>query len=314
MGEWQRDEDGDRSGKDSREDGGWGSDSWSSAWGSSYDGNHDRGQWGQMEWMQQPRPMPFLVAPPPPPLPGNAYAEGYRTGYQEGFEAGLQQAHGQWLSSGQSQWDAHGGDIRKKKTKRQWRKYDAADERQRPLFKCQVGKGPDGVAVYPQVIQERLRAAMENVKDGEGAQEERYEMAEDGVMKIRLFTQEEYVEHWEEKLAKRVVSDNGDVVGAQRNMSTRRTARSTSSWREPCVASSNARVEKSGARNQAARAYALAARAAPRARRRNIMHAYTHSQAHQQAWQVHRRNHNHSCTSTRAIWFAPWQLEQGPMP
>ena len=140
------------------------------------------------------------------------------------------------------------------KGKVQWRKYDAADKSQRPLFACQVDKGPDGVAVYPQVIQERLRAAMEKVKDGEGAQEERYEMAEDWVMKkrpfiqeslrtamqnvedgeaqvvlyemaddwvmkIRLFIVEEYHAYWREKLAKRVVDDNGDVVGAQWNAS-----------------------------------------------------------------------------------------------
>ena len=105
------------------------------------------------------------------------------------------------------------------KGKVQWRKYDAADKSQRPLFACQVGKGPDGVAVYPQVIQERCRAAMEKVKDGEGAQVELYEMAEDWVMKMRLFIEEEYFEHWDEKFAKRVVDDNGDVVGAQWNAS-----------------------------------------------------------------------------------------------
>ena len=207
MGELQRDDDGD-----SWEDGGWGSDSWSSAWGSSYDGNHDRRQWGQLEWMRQPRPMPVLVAPPPPPVRENQFSAGYRTGYNDGFQAGLQQAHGQGLSSGQSQWDAHGGGIRKKKTKRQWKNYDEADESQRPLFKCQVGKGPDGVVVYPQVIQESLRIAMQDVKDGE-AQEVLYEMADDWVMKIRLFTAEEYHAHWKEKLAKRVVSDNREVVG-----------------------------------------------------------------------------------------------------
>ena len=90
--------------------------------------------------------------------------------------------------------------------------------RQRPLFKCQVGKGPDGVVVYPQVIQESLRTAMQNVEDGE-AQVVLYEMADDWVMKIRLFIVEEYHAYWREKLAKRVVDDNGDVVGAQRNAS-----------------------------------------------------------------------------------------------
>ena len=130
----------------------------------------------------------------------------------DGFAAGLQQAHGQGLSSGQSEWGARGGGGSKKKTKRQWKNYDEADESQRPLFKCQVGKGPDGVVVYPQVIQESLRTAMQNVNNGE-AQVVLYEMADDWVMKIRLFTAEEYHAHWKEKLAKRVVSDNREVVG-----------------------------------------------------------------------------------------------------
>ena len=121
---------------------------------------------------------------------------------------------------GSSDGGGSGGGRREKKLKGkvQWRKYDAADKSQRPLFACQVGKGPDGVAVYPQVIQESLRTAMQNVENGE-AQVVLYEMADDWVMKMRLFIVEEYHAYWREKLAKRVVDDNGDVVGAQWNAS-----------------------------------------------------------------------------------------------
>ena len=121
---------------------------------------------------------------------------------------------------GSSDGGGSGGGRREEKLKGkvQWRKYDAADKSQRPLFACQVGKGPDSVVVYPQVIQESLRTAMQDVKHGE-TQVVLYEMADDWVMKIRLFTEEEYHAYWRERLAKRVVDDSGDVVGAQWNAS-----------------------------------------------------------------------------------------------
>ena len=98
-----------------------------------------------------------------------------------------------------------------------YKEYNDADTSQRPVFMCQTGKGKDSVQPYPQQLQERLRAALEKVQNGEGAQEEEDEMADEWVSKLRLFTEEEYNEHWKDSLSKHVRDGNGKVVGAQWN-------------------------------------------------------------------------------------------------
>ena len=185
MGEWQRNDDGA-----GWHGGGWGRDS-SSARGSHDDG----GQWAITPWGQQP--------PPPPPI--DPVSETYRTAFQYGFTAGLQARHGNLDDRG---W--------KKKTK--WVKYEEADVSQRPIFTCQLGQKPDSIAVYPKVIQEKLRAAHAKVHD-EGAQEVLYEMSDWMTTKIRLFNKDEYEKRWAVRLGKLVVEANGDVVGAQWNAS-----------------------------------------------------------------------------------------------
>jgi len=203
MGEWKRGDDG---GWQRTDDGGaWGSKSWGGS-----------GQWGQTP--RTPQPALFDSSwQPPPPMVDAAGTEAYRTGFQDGFKVGWQEAHGQGLSPGQSNRDDHGGRSNKKKRKR-WKQLvkNEEDMSQWPIFACQVGKKPSEVVPYPQDIQKKLRAAMEKV-EAEGAQEVQYEMAENINMTIRLFTEKEYNDHWMERLKKRRIYDNGDVVGAQWN-------------------------------------------------------------------------------------------------
>ncbi len=155
----------------------------------------------------------------------NGYSQGYMNGYKRGHQEGYAEGGGSCSGGG-------GGGNGTRSSEDVWKlwkeKYTAADEDKDPLFMVPLVYPEDypgrkiTLTVYPEEIQEQLRAKYALIEGGSSSQQIVYDMTAGWRYTIRLFDErEKKSKDWERELRKITYYKCGwKCVGAQWRMNS----------------------------------------------------------------------------------------------